>query len=65
MRRPGFDPRPVHEGFVARKWHWGTFLSEYFGVPLVCIIPPILTLIFNSSYHQRYINSAVNTVVIK
>ena len=64
LRRPGFDPRPVHEGSVARKWHWDTFLSEYFGVPLVCIIPPIITLKFNSPYHHRYTILAVNTVVI-
>jgi hypothetical protein len=32
-RRPGFEPRPGHVGFVVGKMAVGQFFSEYFGFP--------------------------------
>jgi hypothetical protein len=32
-RRPGFDPRSVHVGFVVDKVALGQVFSEYFGFP--------------------------------
>jgi hypothetical protein len=27
-RRPGFEPRSGHVGFVVGKWHWGMFFPS-------------------------------------
>jgi hypothetical protein len=36
---PEFVPRSIHVGFVVDKVALGQFFSEFFGFPLVIIIP--------------------------
>jgi len=49
-RRLGFDPRPVHGGFVVE---WDRLFSEYFSV-CDSFIPPMSLLIDSSTFfHQN------------
>jgi hypothetical protein len=39
---PGWIPGELKLRFMVDKWHWSRFLSEFFGSPLLIIIPPLL-----------------------
>jgi hypothetical protein len=38
-RRPRFDPRQSHEGFIVKKWHWDEF-SQSISVSSPILFPP-------------------------
>jgi len=45
------------------KWHWDIFLSKYFGVSPVSVIPPVLHT-HSFICHRRYTNLATGSVLL-
>jgi hypothetical protein len=56
-RRPGFDPRPVHVGFVVEKVTQGQVLSQSTYVSPVSVIP--LSVSFHHCSITRVFDSAI------
>jgi hypothetical protein len=59
LRRPGFDPRSGHVGFVVDKAALGQFFSKYFGFPFQFSIHPLLH-ISSSSIIRGWYNRPVS-----
>jgi len=44
------------------QWHWLTFVSELFGFPPICVIPPMIRTRISFIYHRRYVILVVDKV---
>jgi len=62
--RAGFDPRPVHAGFVVDKITLEQFFSDCFGVTLSVLFHPFSRLTFYpSSPYAIIVTSAFDSVI--
>jgi hypothetical protein len=66
LHKSGFNPRLVHVGFVKGGSGTGVFFFFFcvFRVSTVSITSPILNTHISFIYHQHYIISAINRIVI-